>query len=105
MTAPVNWTCQVGETPRDNLDGEADGPMREAIEAAYRRTTGKPADYVFSGWGSPLPEKYRAVIEDRTPDPLKIAAELADELAILPTGENPNLDALVAAACIYLASD
>lgn len=66
-TDPANWTCQIGEIERDGLPEGSDNAMRDAAARAYRELTGRQPDYIFSGWGNPLPERYRAVVEDREP--------------------------------------
>lgn len=66
-TDPVNWTCQIGEVPRDSIPDDSDGPMRAAVARAYRELTGRDDDFLFSGWGDPLPERYRAAVENRLP--------------------------------------
>jgi hypothetical protein len=63
------WFCHVGEIDREKLPAGDDLPMRHAVEAAYRAVTGREPQFIFSGWGHPLPEKYRAVVEDREPVP------------------------------------
>jgi hypothetical protein len=102
---PCNWTCQVGELPSVELDahgGGMDDPMRQAVIRAYRLVAGRNPDYLFSGWGGPLAERERAAHENRTPDPLVTARELALQLSFLPRGERDDLDALVDAARTFL---
>lgn len=72
------WTCQVGVLGdlRHLLPAGADEPMREAVERRFARVLGMPAEFTFSGWGDPLPEKYLAVVEDREPDPAKVTREV-----------------------------
>lgn len=65
---PANWSCQIGEVDRAKLPGGSDLPMRQAVARAYKELTGEEPEYVFSGWGFELPERYRAVVEDRLPD-------------------------------------
>lgn len=66
------WTCTIGEINseefRKNGPQGADLPMRDAIAKAYREVTGQECNFIFSGWGHELPEKYRAVVEDRLPN-------------------------------------
>lgn len=66
---PANWSCQIGEFPRGFIPPGSDAPMRDAVRDAYRRVTGghEPV-YIFSGWGDPLAESLRAVVESRLPD-------------------------------------
>jgi hypothetical protein len=65
------WYVKIGEIDEEDLraahPGPADPPMREAVEEAYRRVTGRDPDFVFSGWGAELTEAERAVVEDRLP--------------------------------------
>ena len=72
------WGCKVGGTVA--VPPGADGPMREAVERAYREITGRDAEFTFSGWGSDLTEGERAVVEDRLPDPRKVLAEIDDAI-------------------------
>lgn len=65
---PKTWQCKIGET--DNVPPGGDGPMRDAVEAAYREVTGDDPAFTFSGWGAKLSESHRAVVEDREPDHL-----------------------------------
>ena len=60
------WTCKIGG-PVPALPDGADYPMREAIELAYLKLTGREAQFNFSGWGGELTEPERAVVEDRLP--------------------------------------
>jgi hypothetical protein len=69
------WHCWIGEVAASNLPSGADGHMREHVERAYRELLGRVPDFIFSGWGDPLPEPERAVHEDREPD---IEAQLAE---------------------------
>jgi hypothetical protein len=69
------WTCWIGETDQSNIPEGGDAPMRDAVAAAYYALTGRDDDFIFSGWGSTLPESYRAVVENREPD---IEAQLAE---------------------------
>lgn len=64
---PALWSCQVGEVPRASLPDGADGPMRNAVERAFKELTGFEPQYCFSGWGDRLTEVQRSVIEDRMP--------------------------------------
>lgn len=75
-----HWHCIIGETtgPRGGL---ADEPMRQAVAESYQRLTGFEPSFVFSGWDTELDESYRAVVEDRDPDPARIIAELEERLA------------------------
>lgn len=83
-----HWSCRIGEVPRDrelaltSRDGtrKGDEVMRDAVTAAYVELTGEEPVYIFSGWGDPLPEQYRAVVEDREPDPTHVLEKQLDEL-------------------------
>lgn len=75
---PANWSCTVGEYPRGFLPPGSDAPMREVVREGYRRLTGREPDYIFSGWGDPLPESYRAVHENRMPDVTVLLEELIE---------------------------
>lgn len=44
------WYCKIGG-PGLKLPPGADGPMRDAVEAAFRRLAGVEARACFSGWG------------------------------------------------------
>jgi hypothetical protein len=61
------WECKIGEVA--NIQNGADGPMRDAVYAAYCELTGQAPDFIFSGWGAELTEGERAVVENRLPDP------------------------------------
>lgn len=74
------WSCMVGEVDRSVLPSGSDGPMREAVAAAYRRLTGRDDLFIFSGWGDQLDEAHRAVVENREPDHYKIRDDLAERL-------------------------
>lgn len=62
------WSCKVGEVPEELVPRGADGPMRKAVEAAFKQVTGQDPEFCFSGWGAELIEGERAVVEDRLPD-------------------------------------
>lgn len=61
------WSCKIGEVDTDLVPKGGDGPMREAVEKAYKELTGKDADFNFSGWDAYLGEIERAAVEDRSP--------------------------------------
>lgn len=95
------WSCQIGGRVRGLRHG-ADGPMRAAVERAFKEITGFDAEFTFSGWGSTLSEGRRAVVENRMPDRDKEIAEARAELAIVdpcfspePPGEYQQVAALV----------
>src|ERR1700742_5229475 len=61
------WYCKIGHTASELNPRGADSPMRAAVEKAFARVTGKPPDYIFSGWGQTLTESELAVVENREP--------------------------------------
>lgn len=66
------WTCKIGEVDVAKLrevhpGSGADGPMRDAVEGAYKELTGEEPTFTFSGWGGELNEAERATVEDRLP--------------------------------------
>lgn len=61
------WFCKIGEA--ESVPEGADGPMREAVEAAYKDLTGREPGFLFSGWGGQLSEAERAAHENRLPNP------------------------------------
>lgn len=62
------WFCKIGFADEADMTGGSDGPMREAVEAAFIATIGREAEFTFSGWGGKLTEPELAVVEDRLPD-------------------------------------
>lgn len=74
------WTCKIGEV--EDVPGGADGPMRDAVESAYRQITGKESVFLFSGWGGSLDEIERACVERREPLTPGIAAPALAELSM-----------------------
>ena len=58
------WECTIGISgePIDLPDG-CDVPMRMAVREAFRRITGRPAEFVFSGWNRELDETKQAVVQ------------------------------------------
>lgn len=100
------WTCQIGG--HGELPQGADGPMRDAIASAFKAVTGSDASYCFSGWGQPLPERYRAVVENRLPDPDAIRHECFAVLDTLPdavTAPGGDFAALQSAQPAAVVSD
>jgi len=59
------WECKIGEV--EDLPDGADSVMREAVERAYLRLTGRPAAFAFTGWGGTLSESERAEVENAGP--------------------------------------
>ncbi len=64
------WSCKIGEEFPEELPPGADGPMREAVQRAYREITGVDAEFTFSGWAGELDEYERAVVSPEEPIPL-----------------------------------
>ncbi len=62
----IVWECKIGG-PAVDLPRGADGPMRQAVEAAFTALTGKPSEFNFTGWGGMLNEGELAVVENRAP--------------------------------------
>lgn len=61
------WKCKIGGKVGDMPAG-ADGPMRRAVQTAFKTLTGVEASFTFSGWGATLTEDERAVHENREPN-------------------------------------
>ena len=61
------WECKIGGKVGDMPAG-ADGPMRRAVQTAFKTLTGVEASFTFSGWGATLTEVERAVHENRAPN-------------------------------------
>ena len=61
------WECKIGGEVGD-LPAGADGPMRQAVQTAFKTLTGVEASFTFSGWGATLTEFERAVHENRAPN-------------------------------------
>ena len=61
------WSCKVGRLDDIPLPRGADLPMRQAIQEAYHRLTGRNCEFTFSGWGDDLTENELAVVEAREP--------------------------------------
>ena len=61
------WECKIGGEVGD-LPAGADGPMRRAVQTAFKTLTGVEASFTFSGWGATLTEGERAVHENREPN-------------------------------------
>ena len=45
------WNCIIGSIDKSKLKNGADSPMRNAVETAYQKVTGKESDILLSGWG------------------------------------------------------
>jgi hypothetical protein len=81
------WGCQIGGKYL-RLPPGSDGPMRTAVEKAFKEITGLDAQFTFSGWSETLSESRRAVLENRLPDYDKVIAELKAPLiayGVLPS--------------------
>lgn len=59
------WMCKIGVVGDLKLPPGADGPMRTAIERAFREITGRDAEFTFSGWGGELTEGEKLVVDKR----------------------------------------
>jgi hypothetical protein len=77
------WFCKIGQVAREDVPQAGDGPMRDAVERAYKRTTGHDPQFSFSGWSAELTESERAAVEDRLPDLDVMEAEARATLAML----------------------
>lgn len=87
LTGPERvWTCTVIGRAEDLPHG-ADAPMRQAVYQAFAKATGDAPAHIFSGWGAPVPERYRAVIDNRLPDPEVIRKECVEILDTLPAAQ------------------
>lgn len=62
------WHCKIGGNADTPTPCWSDGPMRQAVEAAFEKVTGKAPAFLFSGWGASLTEPERAVVENRLPN-------------------------------------
>jgi len=61
------WFCKIGVADDAEVPRGGDLPMRFAVEAAFRRVTGRKAKFTFSGWGS--------MQEELTPNEKEIIGE------------------------------
>lgn len=71
------WECKIGGAIPGfvKLPSGLDGPMRSAIQRAFREVTGVDAQFCFSGWGAKLVEAERACVENRPPNDEVMRAE------------------------------
>ena len=46
------WICIVGDTDKNKLKGGADNLMCNAVDKAFKKTTGHDYNIMWSGWGS-----------------------------------------------------
>lgn len=97
------WECKIGPAMAGELPSGADGPMRAAIEKAFRGMTGRDADALFSGWGGEFNPAEKAVIENTEPDFDEVVAYeanrlrergLLDAVAAFATRESSTADAM-----------
>ena len=60
------WGCKIGirAGTEVTLPAGADGPMRDAIEAAFLEITGLEAEFIFSGWGETLTNHENWVLDE-----------------------------------------
>lgn len=87
------WSCKIGVMGSADIPVGGDSPMRRAVDEAFQRLTGKPSDFIFSGWSAELTEPELAVVEGRWPSQEHIASErvrdaapdLLEALAVLVT--------------------
>jgi len=61
------WTCKIGEVEEVDVPDGGDSPMRQAVEAAYLKLTGKISKFAFTGWDGELNEIEREVIDHSQP--------------------------------------
>jgi len=59
------WECKIGEVDDALLPDGCDLPMRQAVEEAYFKITGKHSEFNFSGWGGKLDEIERRVVDEK----------------------------------------
>lgn len=61
---PRIWDCKIGELSDDiELPNGADGPMREAVNHAYKTLTGREPSFIFSGWDGTLTDAEREALK------------------------------------------
>ncbi len=63
MTAATSenvWSCKIGGTIGELPKG-ADAPLRQAVQDAYLRLTGKECVFCFTGWDAQLTNTEREV--------------------------------------------
>lgn len=58
------WTCKIGARWLADVPYGADGPMRCAIEKAFKEITGNNAEFCFSGWGGSLDKYELEIVEE-----------------------------------------
>lgn len=71
------WDCKIGEIDRNLLSAGCDAPLRQAVQEAYKKLTGRNCDFCFSGWGGQLDKYERAVVDN-------------DETQIMEEGNDPQ---------------
>lgn len=75
------WSCKIGVMGSADIPVGGDSPMRRAVDEAFQRLTGKPSDFIFSGWSAELTEPELAVVEGRWPSQEHIASERVRDAA------------------------
>lgn len=58
------WQCKIGRIDDPRVPSDADLPMREAVERAFKEIIGKDATFLFSGWGAELTKNELEIIAD-----------------------------------------
>lgn len=76
------WFCKIGFADEADVPQGGDGPMRDAVERAFRRTVGEDAQFTFSGWGAELTEGELACVENRLPDRSKVTREIPYDVTL-----------------------
>lgn len=56
------WGCKIGGTIPLEIPGDADLPMRKAVQCAFKEITGVDAEFTFSGWAETLTEVEREIV-------------------------------------------
>lgn len=75
------WSCKIGYAEDSCLAPGSDGPMRDAVESAFKQVTGGDSEFMFSGWDGQLSPGELAVINDT--DPPRWPSEVVDMLTNL----------------------
>lgn len=57
------WECKIGFALKHTLPTGADGPMREAVETAFRDMLGYDPEFIFSGWGAELTNDEQEILD------------------------------------------
>jgi len=69
------WSCKIGEANYDKVPDGANLPMRQAVQAAFKKLTGEDAQFTFSGWGAQLSASERRVVDNAKPDIVELWIE------------------------------